>query len=128
MERDALLAHGASEFLRGRLCLDSDVFTVHVCDKCGQMLDSKIIINSAAATRWNCVTCLEKTKPVQKQIPYAAKLLFQELRSAGIRTSFKEPKQEAKEETVEAIVKQPRKLPRKPLVKRPQIRAKICKK
>ena len=129
MERDALLAHGASEFLRGRLCLDSDVFTIHVCDKCGQMLDKKIIINSAAETRWNCATCLKDTKAVQTQIPYAAKLLFQELRSAGISCSFKEPKQEAKEETVEAIVKQPRKLPRKPRLKRPHnIRPKIRKK
>ena len=126
MERDALLAHGAAEFLRGRLCLDSDVFTIHVCGTCGQMLDKKIIISAAAETRWNCATCLKDTKAVQKQIPYAAKLLFQELHSAGIRCSFKEPKQETKE-VVEVVVKLPRELPRKDLVKR-HIRAKIHKK
>ena len=128
MERDALLAHGASEFLRGRLCLDSDVFTINVCETCGQMLDKKIITNVAAEMRWECASCLKDTKAVEKQIPYAAKLLFQELRSAGISCSFKKPKQETKEEVVEDNANQPRQLPRRPILKRAHIRAKIRKK
>lgn len=35
MERDCLIAYGASALLMERLMISSDVFTVDVCDRCG---------------------------------------------------------------------------------------------
>ena len=35
MEKDAMVAHGASKFNKGRLYDASDAFTTHVCKKCG---------------------------------------------------------------------------------------------
>ncbi|CAL6037772.1 DNA-directed_RNA polymerase subunit beta [Hexamita inflata] len=41
MERDALLAHGTQQLLRGRLCTDSDAQVFRVCEKCGNILNQQ---------------------------------------------------------------------------------------
>jgi DNA-directed RNA polymerase III subunit RPC2 len=73
MERDCLIGYGASMLLNERLMLSSDVFTVFVCGECG-LIGHK---------GW-CQYCRSAQKVQSMKIPYACKLLFQELQSMNI--------------------------------------------
>ena len=74
MERDAIISHGASRFLKERLFDMSDPYQVVVCTKCGNI----------ATTQTECKSC-DTNKVVKVNLPYAAKLLFQELNSMCIK-------------------------------------------
>jgi DNA-directed RNA polymerase II subunit RPB2 len=77
MERDAIIVHGTSRFLKERLYDMSDPYSVIVCKKCGMI----------SASQTDCNMCSNDN--VQKIIiPYAAKLLFQELMAMGIKTEL----------------------------------------
>tara|TARA_Y100000389_G_C17286809_1_gene425893 strand:- start:257 stop:853 length:597 start_codon:yes stop_codon:yes gene_type:complete len=78
MERDAIISHGASSFLKDRLFLQSDAYRVFVCKKCGLMAMGDIKNN-----RYFCKACMVPNV-VQVEIPFATKLLFQELMSVGV--------------------------------------------
>ena len=80
MERDCMISHGASAFLKERLFEVSDAFRVHICDICGLMTP----VASLKKNQFECRPCKNKTKISQIHIPYAAKLLFQELQSMNI--------------------------------------------
>jgi DNA-directed RNA polymerase beta subunit len=74
MERDAMLGHGNSEFLKERLFKVSDEFQICVCKKCGIMTVSET----------ECQSC--KGNTISKcNMPYASKLLHTELTALGLK-------------------------------------------
>ncbi|ORD97915.1 RPC2 [Hepatospora eriocheir] len=72
MERDCLIGYGAGSLLKERLMFASDVYKIFVCKKCG-------IIGYK-----NCCTICNANEISPIEIPYAAKLLFQELMAMNV--------------------------------------------
>ncbi|KAI6117969.1 hypothetical protein F5141DRAFT_1095081 [Pisolithus sp. B1] len=68
MERDCLIGYGATQLLLERLMISSDKFEVNACQECGLM----------GYNGW-CPYRKSSKKMAKLTIPYAAKLLFQEL-------------------------------------------------
>ena len=73
MERDCLIGYGASMLLLERLMISSDSFVVDVCGQCGLLCYSG----------W-CQYCKSSRNVSTLKMPYACKLLFQELQSMNI--------------------------------------------
>jgi DNA-directed RNA polymerase III subunit RPC2 len=78
MERDCLIAYGASQLLLERLMLSSDAHEVDICEVCGLM----------GYQGW-CHTCKSSMGVARMMIPYAAKLLVQELLSMNVLVRLK---------------------------------------
>jgi DNA-directed RNA polymerase II subunit RPB2 len=79
MEKDCVISHGAAAFLRERMLLVSDVWEQHMCDLCGMDAQPTMI----RAQRFVCKNCHNSTKFSKVFMPYAFKLLRQELVSMG---------------------------------------------
>tara|TARA_B100000787_G_scaffold98922_1_gene72981 strand:+ start:1488 stop:5069 length:3582 start_codon:yes stop_codon:yes gene_type:complete len=79
MERDAMISHGTSRFTKDRLYNSSDCYNVHVCNKCGMICQY-----NEKESIYKCKYCDNKTDFKYIEIPYACKLLFQELISMNI--------------------------------------------
>ena len=79
MERDSMISHGAARFTRGRIYDASDKYQVYTCKKCGLVAayNDKVHIH-------RCRTCDNRTDFAYVEIPYACKLLFQELITMNI--------------------------------------------
>ena len=79
MERDCMVSHGASRFTKGRMYDASDKFEVYACSKCGMIAayNDKTHVH-------HCRTCNNRIDFARVQIPYSAKLLFQELLTMNV--------------------------------------------
>jgi DNA-directed RNA polymerase subunit B len=79
MERDCLIAYGASMMLKDRLLEESDKAEVNICERCGLLsyFDVK-------QRRYVCRVCGEKAKITSVIIAYAFKLLLQEMMSLNV--------------------------------------------
>jgi DNA-directed RNA polymerase beta subunit/intein/homing endonuclease len=74
---NCMISHGVSRFLTERLFDMSDVFSVPLCANCGAMPHASDICNVCDCTNIRRVL-----------IPYACKLLFQELMAMGIKINL----------------------------------------
>ena len=79
MERDCMVSHGCSRFTKSRLYDSSDKYSVHSCNKCGLFA----IYNNDKNIHM-CKTCDNSTDFSKINIPYAYKLLTQELITMNI--------------------------------------------
>ena len=79
MEKDSILSHGMGQFLKEKLMENSDIAKVHVCDICG-MFAYKVIDKDY----YKCKGCKNTSRISAVVIPYACKLLIQELMSINI--------------------------------------------
>jgi DNA-directed RNA polymerase beta subunit len=79
MEKDCLVAHGASLLLKERF--DSDKTVLHVCETCGMIASYDNVKGRAV-----CIRCGANAKITKIELSYAFKLLLDELKSLGIST------------------------------------------
>jgi DNA-directed RNA polymerase II subunit RPB2 len=79
MEKDSMIAHGTGQFLKERMMETSDIDKFHICDDCG-LLAQKVIDKNY----YCCKACNNTTRISEVVLPYACKVLFQELMSINI--------------------------------------------
>jgi DNA-directed RNA polymerase subunit B len=79
MERDCLIAYGASMMLKDRLLEESDKAEVNICERCGLLAYYDI-----KQRRYVCRVDGDRAKISTVVIAYAFKLLLQEMMSLGV--------------------------------------------
>jgi len=79
MERDCLIAYGASMILKDRLLDESDKSDIFVCERCGV-----VAYHDVKQRRYWCRICGDKGKVSSVSVAYAFKLLLQEMSSLNI--------------------------------------------
>lgn len=77
MERDCIISHGSSKFLKERLFEKSDAYQLCLCEICGNI----------ATTQTECRAC-DTDKVVKVNFPFASKLLIQELQAMSIKVKM----------------------------------------
>tara|TARA_Y100001949_G_scaffold37135_1_gene29652 strand:+ start:544 stop:3888 length:3345 start_codon:yes stop_codon:yes gene_type:complete len=79
MERDCIIAYGASMILKDRLLDESDKSNVYVCERCGL-----VAYNDIKQRRFVCRICGDRGRVSSVSVAYAFKLLLQEMQSLNI--------------------------------------------
>ena len=79
MERDCIIAYGASMILKDRLLDESDKSDIFVCERCGL-----VAYHDIKQRRFYCRVCDKKGKVSQVSVAYAFKLLIQEMSCLNI--------------------------------------------
>ena len=79
MERDCLIAYGASMILKDRLLDESDKSDVLVCERCGL-----VAYHDEKQRRYVCRVCGDKARISSVSVAYAFKLLLQEMQSLNV--------------------------------------------
>ena len=89
MERDVMIAHGMTRFCKERMFDVSDKYSTYVCRKCGMIApyndgnNSKLYDSSDYIVHC-CNTCDNRTDFAKVEIPYAYKLMAQELQTVNV--------------------------------------------
>ena len=81
---NCLIAHGIMGFMKERMMDVSDKFTIYICKECGLFS----IVNPAESGERKCGSCENYTDFMELRIPYACKLLMQELEGMMITPRF----------------------------------------
>ena len=79
MERDCLIAYGASMILKDRLLDESDKSDIFVCERCGL-----VAYQDMKQNRYVCRVCGDKARVSSVSVAYAFKLLLQEMQSLNV--------------------------------------------
>lgn len=79
MEVDTMMSHGIAGVLKERLFDCSDKYIFYLCDDCGL-----IAIGNRVDNIFKCTYCDNNSKFSKVQIPYATKLMLQEVMAMGI--------------------------------------------
>ena len=93
MERDAMIAHGISKFLKEKLLDNSDAYVTSVCESCGlfaQRFEKRE--NKTYTTEedsFYCPACKNIYNIKKVRIPYAFKLFIHELMALNIAPRIK---------------------------------------
>lgn len=92
-ERDSLLAHGLAKFIKEKLMDTSDAYSTYVCDKCGLFAQRQYRKgyhpHATSKDLYFCPSCRNYTEVSKVMIPYAFKLLCQELMAMNIAPRLK---------------------------------------
>lgn len=91
MERDAILGHGCSHFLLDRLMLNSDVYRMYVCSKCGNpaIPPSRLVSDASKRAHAKCSNSSCDGTCVSVKIPYASKVFFNEIQGLHVGARFR---------------------------------------
>jgi DNA-directed RNA polymerase subunit B len=84
MERDALVGHGAAMLVRDRMLENSDAYVMYVCRECGH-----IAWYNRARGVFECPIHGPGADVVPVKVPYAFKLLLQEIMSMAVKPEIK---------------------------------------
>jgi RNA polymerase Rpb2, domain 6/RNA polymerase Rpb2, domain 7/Intein splicing domain len=79
VSHNCMISHGAARFTRSRMYEASDKYQVYTCKKCGLIASYNDELHIH-----HCKTCDNRTDFAYVEIPYACKLLFQELITMNI--------------------------------------------
>jgi len=79
MERDCFIGHGSALFLKEKMLDCADNYRVFICKDCGMIANVNPNKNI-----YKCIHCKNATDIVQIRIPYAFKLLTQELNTMNV--------------------------------------------
>jgi DNA-directed RNA polymerase subunit B len=79
MERDCIIAYGASMILKDRLLDESDKTSIFICERCGLLA-----YHDVKQRRYLCRVCGDKAEISSVSVAYAFKLLLQEMQSLNI--------------------------------------------
>jgi len=96
MERDALISHGISKFMHEKMMYNSDAYATYICDQCGlfaqraQRRENKKEPSNTDV--FECPYCNNTNYISKVMIPYAFKLLMQELMAMNIAPRIKTKK------------------------------------
>jgi len=89
MERDVMIAHGITRFCKERMFDVSDKYSTYVCKKCGIIAayndgTKNKMYTKSDFTTYHCRTCDNTTNFARVEIPYAYKLMSQELQTINV--------------------------------------------
>jgi DNA-directed RNA polymerase II subunit RPB2 len=83
MERDCMIAHGTSNFLKERMMDVSDKYHIFICSECNMPA-----IANPSNNLYECKKCNNYKKFTRVNLPYSCKLLMQELQCMNIAPRF----------------------------------------